>query len=137
VPNDFILPDGSTHPAGELRVCHENRLNPRIELDLISVRGASVGLFQGVEIDTESENLAHPVFYFSEKHETGEWILIGMAEPARSRDQQTKSIKFPMSRKQARKVRAEASKRPVSTASSNTNQATESITNPLIAIAAH
>jgi hypothetical protein len=94
VPNDFTLPDGSVHAPGALRVCYESRLNPRIELDLISVRGAGIGLFEGVEINSEASLLDRPVFYFTTNPITKEWILLGMAEPARSRDRRPRSIQF-------------------------------------------
>ena len=47
VPAPVVLPDGSVHPAGPLRLCLERNLNPVAELHQISVGGGPQGLFVG------------------------------------------------------------------------------------------
>lgn len=94
VPRDFVLPDGSSHPAGPLRVCLERNLNPSVELQKISVDGSPVGLFQSKAFTAENSDVLRPVFYFGRTEGSDEWALLGLAEPAKIRGDSSKSIRF-------------------------------------------
>lgn len=45
VPASLRLPDGSVHPAGELRICLARELSPVQGLHQVSVDGVPIGLF--------------------------------------------------------------------------------------------
>jgi hypothetical protein len=47
VPEPFVLPDGSEHPAGSLRICPVQRHVPTTELLVSYVNGKQIGLLLG------------------------------------------------------------------------------------------
>jgi hypothetical protein len=47
IPAPMVLPDGSLHPAGELRICTTRRLSPVEWLHVTYVGGGAVGAFRG------------------------------------------------------------------------------------------
>jgi hypothetical protein len=94
VPTDFVLPDGSKHPAGALRVCLQGRFNPAIDFRQISVAGNSAGLYQGKAFESEGERARRPVFYFRENTINQEWVLLGLTERSPDRRGELKSIRF-------------------------------------------
>ena len=46
-PASIVLPDGSVHAQGELRVCMTRRLSPVEWINVISVNGDAIGAFRG------------------------------------------------------------------------------------------
>lgn len=83
VPAPVVLPDGSVHPAGPLRLCLERNLNPVAEMHRISIAGGPQGMFVGqrrrAELDVRHASM---VFY---RADNDDWVLVGLLEPARSR----------------------------------------------------
>ncbi len=80
VPVPFVLPDGSTHPAGELSLCSDRRLSPVQSLHRLAFAGSTVGLFAAQEVEAESDAV-RPYLTFH-RAPNGDWILIGITLPA-------------------------------------------------------
>jgi len=47
IPAPIVLPDGSMHPEGELRICTTRRLSPVESLHVMYVGGGAIGAFRG------------------------------------------------------------------------------------------
>ena len=105
VPQSFVLPDGSVHEPGTLRVCRDRALNPAIELDEITIGGNKVGVFQAKHTATEARDVFRPVFYFASNGE--EWKLLGLATPAAENGGAVRSIVFMDAREGGPTIRTE------------------------------
>lgn len=79
VPVPFVLPDGSTRPAGELSLCSDKRLSPVQNLHRVSSSGSVVGLFTAQEL--EAEDVALRPYVTFHRAPNGDWILVGVTLP--------------------------------------------------------
>jgi hypothetical protein len=82
VPMAMVLPDGSEHDAGDLRICMSHEYSPVAGLHKTSVDGRVIGLFQSRSGYSEAavDNRSVPLVLF---HKDGEdrLILVGFAWP--------------------------------------------------------
>ena len=85
VPAPVVLPDGSVHPPGSLRLCFESRLNPSAEFHEVSTGGGPQGRFAGRRARAELD-VDRPFVVFH-RNDNDEWILIGILQPPRNRHQ--------------------------------------------------
>jgi len=53
IPQTMVLPDGSTHAPGVLRICKEKTISPASSLHTSDVAGRPVGMFLSVPRDVE------------------------------------------------------------------------------------
>ncbi len=84
VPWPLVLPDGSTHPPGPLKVCVQDFVNPVTGLHEIRVDSMRHGLFHSRAGMSEGKNSDHPILVFHRKP-SGEHLLVGYAWPGRDR----------------------------------------------------
>jgi hypothetical protein len=63
-PATIVLPDGSVHAQGELRICMTRRLSPVEWLDVTSVDGNAIGAFRGGDSLIERGVEPPPEFVF-------------------------------------------------------------------------
>ena len=82
VPAQVVLPDGSVHLPGALRLCFERQLNPVAEMQEISVAGMKQGLFVAKIALAESKSARAVVLFH--RNDNDDWILIGFSRPGRS-----------------------------------------------------
>jgi hypothetical protein len=82
VPMPVVLPDGSVHDSGAVRLCVTGRLNPVADFHKIQFEGRAIGEYAGRKIDSEAP-LGRPYMIFH-RSANGELILIGYARPPRS-----------------------------------------------------
>jgi hypothetical protein len=79
-PWPIVLPDGSTHDAGSLRLCLQQMWNPVTGLHEIRVNDRSMGLFMSRVGLSESRVARGPILVFH-RYGTDERHLIGYAWP--------------------------------------------------------
>jgi hypothetical protein len=65
IEEPFVLPDGSEHAAGSLKLCHLQKHYPTSELLVSYVDGKNVGLLLGVSGHNESSPDADPFLMFA------------------------------------------------------------------------
>ncbi len=80
VPSSVVLPDGSVHPPGLLRLCAMRVLSPASSLHEMAMDGAPVGLLAGRAYRTEGGPLERPVIFFR-RERTGDLRLVGYVVP--------------------------------------------------------
>ena len=64
VPSPFILPDGTVHPAGGMRLCLDRNLNPVTGIHRVYVEGAPAGYFMSRASKPEAPRNADPLVLF-------------------------------------------------------------------------
>jgi len=79
-PWPMVLPDGSTHEAGALKLCLQEMWTPASGLHEIRVNGASLGLFMSRVGTSEEPAEGVPVVVF-QRDGTNEHYLVGYAWP--------------------------------------------------------
>lgn len=102
VPVPFVLPDGSTHPAGELSLCSDRRLSPVRSLHRLAFAGSAVGLFAAQELEAESDAV-RPYLTFH-RAPNGDWILIGVTLPPQGAGAHSVTARFATPRRVAELV---------------------------------
>jgi hypothetical protein len=80
VPWPIVLPDGSVHDSGSLKVCMHHQMNPITGLHEVRVDGMTIGLFASRTGASEGRSGAHPVMVFH-RGEHGRHHLVGYAWP--------------------------------------------------------
>lgn len=81
VPSNVVLPDGSVHSPGLLRLCNTHVLSPASTLHELTMDGAPVGLLAGRAYRTEGGGpLERPVIFFC-REKTGDLRLVGYVVP--------------------------------------------------------
>lgn len=80
VPSYIVLPDGSAHPPGLLRLCNTHVLSPVSSLHEMAMDGAPVGLLAGRAFRAEGGPLERPVVFFR-RERTGDLRLVGYVVP--------------------------------------------------------
>jgi len=89
VPSPIVMPDGSSHPAGAIRVCLSLEYSPVAGLHKTYVGGEFAGMFLSRRALSEGpaeEDLKSAYFMFQRNGE-GELVLLGYALPAGDRFQ--------------------------------------------------
>lgn len=86
----FVLPDGSVHEPGRLRLCVSRRLTPVTDLYAVKVDGCDVGMFPGRRVEVE-ESDTRPYLTFL-RNGRGEWELIGLTRPPRTRGERATTV---------------------------------------------
>jgi hypothetical protein len=81
IPATFVLPDGSVHDAGELRLCVERVHSPVAVLHRIYVEDAVVALFESRTGRGESVSMGRP-FVLLHRNALDQLELIGYARPS-------------------------------------------------------
>ena len=81
IPATFVLPDGSVHDAGKLKLCVERVHSPVAVLHRIYVEDAAVALFQSRTGQGESVSKGRPFVLFH-RNALDQLELIGYARPA-------------------------------------------------------
>ena len=79
-PWPMVLPDGSTHEAGSLKLCLQQMWTPASGLHEIRVNGRSIGLFMSRVGTSEEPVEGVPVVVF-QRNGTDEHYLVGYAWP--------------------------------------------------------
>ena len=79
-PWPMVLPDGSTHEAGSLKLCLQQMWTPASGLHEIRVNGRSIGLFMSRVGTSEAPVERVPVVVF-QRNGTDEHYLLGYAWP--------------------------------------------------------
>ena len=79
-PWPMVLPDGSVHEAGSLKLCLQQMWTPASGLHEIRVNGASIGLFMSSVGTSEEPVESVPVVVF-QRNGTDEHYLVGYAWP--------------------------------------------------------
>ena len=79
-PWPIVLPDGSTHEAGSLKLCLQQMWTPASGLHEIRVNGMSIGLFMSRVGTSEGPVEGLPVVVF-QRYGTDEHHLVGYAWP--------------------------------------------------------
>jgi hypothetical protein len=92
VPVPFVLPDGSTHPAGDLSLCADRRLSPVQSLHRLALSGNTVGLFAAQELVAEADAV-RPFLTFH-RAPNGEWILVGVTLPPQGAHEHSVTARF-------------------------------------------
>ena len=80
LPWPIVLPDGSTHEAGSLKLCLQQMWTPASGLHEIRVNGRSIGLFMSRVGTSEAPVERVPVVVFR-RNGTDEHYLLGYAWP--------------------------------------------------------
>jgi hypothetical protein len=80
VPSPIVLPDGSAHPAGSLRLCVGGEFTPETRFHEAQIDGRSIGLFIGLTRMSEGGEPGDPVVLF-ERNADGNLLLTGYAVP--------------------------------------------------------
>lgn len=81
VPNPVALPDGTTHPAGQLRICLSGRFSPVAGLHRTYVNGDFAGIFLSRRVNSEGPVDEHEPFMLFRRTVAGELELYGYALP--------------------------------------------------------
>jgi hypothetical protein len=84
VPGTMVLPDGSEHPAGALRICADLVISPVSSLHKISVGGRPVGMFLSVPRSIEENVEAGTAQFVFRRTPRGELNLVGYVVSARN-----------------------------------------------------
>jgi hypothetical protein len=84
IPEPFLLPDGSLHEAGSLRVCNDRAYSPVAALHRIQVDGMAVGLHLTRKSSGQSDTVNDTVLIFNREAD-GRLRLLGYAAPDRDR----------------------------------------------------
>ena len=84
VPAPMVLPDGSIHGAGHLRICFARSYSPVAGLHRTYVNGKSVGLYTSQKGEAEEATDSMPFFVFR-RNGLGNYVLEGYAAPDGSR----------------------------------------------------
>ena len=79
-PWPVVLPDGSTHEAGSLKLCLQQMWTPASGLHEIRIDGMPIGLFMSRVGTSEGPVEGVPVVVF-QRNGTGEHYLVGYAWP--------------------------------------------------------
>jgi hypothetical protein len=80
VPAQMILPDGTRHEAGTLRVCETQKLSPVATLHKTFVNGMPVGMFTSRTGTSEGQDHTQPFMVF-ERNSEGHLALVGLGWP--------------------------------------------------------
>ena len=80
VPAPMILPDGSSHEAGSLKICHDQMFSPIASLHATYVDGKPVGFLRSRRGFAEDDTEGRPYVLFQKTHR-GELRLLGYAWP--------------------------------------------------------
>ncbi|MHC4093932.1 MAG: hypothetical protein ACYSVY_27280 [Planctomycetota bacterium] len=80
VPWPIVLPDGSAHEAGSLRVCLQQMWTPAAGLHEVRVNGTAIGLFMSRVGKSENPAEPGPIVIF-QRNGTDEHYLVGYAWP--------------------------------------------------------
>jgi hypothetical protein len=80
IPAPFILPDGSTHEAGEIRICMNQEYAPVTALHRVYANGMPVGLFVSWKRPSEARDLSEPHVLFH-RLPSGALRLVGYVWP--------------------------------------------------------
>ena len=64
IEESFVLPDGSEHPAGSLRICFDRAYSPVAGLHSISADGHASGTFLSRRVNPESPTAVSPQIAF-------------------------------------------------------------------------
>lgn len=80
VPWEITMPDGVTHPAGTLRICHRGEFSPISAAHDIEIAGRTTGRWMAGREWSEARRVDGPVAIFASRRETG-LALIGYAWP--------------------------------------------------------
>jgi hypothetical protein len=110
VPTEVILPDGSTHEPGALRLCFDRKLNPVAELQEISLAGMAQGLYVGKTYQAEGD-VARPVVLFHRNADDA-WILVGFARPGRNPGERATSVRLTEPSRVQELLAARSTRRP-------------------------
>jgi hypothetical protein len=81
VPNPVVLPDGTAHPAGQLRICLSGRFSPVAGLHRTYVNGRFAGMFLSRRVTSEGPVDEHEPFMLFRRNAAGPWELYGYALP--------------------------------------------------------
>ncbi len=84
IPAPMILPDGSEHPAGELKLCVRHHHSPVTSLHEAYVGGSPVGLHSSRRGISEGRATSEPFMTFYRRPD-GKLYLYGFALPGRER----------------------------------------------------
>jgi hypothetical protein len=84
VPQPMVLPDGSSHPAGSLRICLSAAFSPVEGLHEIRVDGAPLGLHRSRRARGEGQPGPYPWVLF-EKNRRDELVLVAYGWPENGR----------------------------------------------------
>ena len=82
VPGPIMLPDGTFHPPGTIRVCLTDRLSPVAGVHETSIAGRPVGMYLSrvKRLEATPESRPDPLFEFT-RTEDGIWILDAYSMP--------------------------------------------------------
>ena len=82
IPAAMVLPDGSVHGAGELRICYQKKFTPVSGLHRTYVDGRVIGVFMSLsQAPEEGGNNQYPFFVF-QPNALGEYVFQGYATPS-------------------------------------------------------
>jgi hypothetical protein len=87
VPNSMIMPDGSTHDAGKLRVCTDQDYSPVSSLHTVYVNGRQVGMFLSQRSETEGLSDREEPFFLFYRSRDGRLVFHAHAWPEDGRMQ--------------------------------------------------
>ena len=79
VPQTMVLPDGSTHEPGSLRICTDRAISPVSILHRTDVAGRPVGMFLSVPRDVEVSVEEGKAQFIFKRNTRDELVLIGYA----------------------------------------------------------
>lgn len=85
VPDTMVLPDGSVHPAGQLRICYTRAFSPVAGLHETYVNGQPVGRFVSRTGQGEAGSEAEGPFFVFSRNTRGALVLEGYADPVGNR----------------------------------------------------
>jgi len=85
VPQAMILPDGSTHAAGTLRVCTDSDYSPVSSLHTLYIDGQPVGMFLSHRSLSEGLSDREQPFFLFYRGEDGSLVFHGHAWPEQGR----------------------------------------------------
>lgn len=81
VPDPLVLPDGSVHPAGQLRICLTQEFSPVAGLHETWLNGQPVGRFVSRTGQAEAGDGTETPFVVFRRTRGGELVLEGWADP--------------------------------------------------------
>ena len=84
IPAPIILPDGSEHPAGQLKLCVRHHSSPVTSLHETYIGGSPVGLHASRRGYSEGPATSEPFLTFYRRSD-GKLFLYGFALPGRER----------------------------------------------------
>lgn len=82
LPWPVVLPDGSGHPAGTLRICHEGAFTPVSSIQEIEVAGRAAGRYLARVGRSETDGASNPIVVFARRG-GDRMVLVGFAWPER------------------------------------------------------